>query len=115
MEFIDQILNDIEKAEIHNFNANKTMQDAVRKVLLAGVYFNGTLRPGEKADASRNFAISMGIRALNAEPPATDEELGQDLRASIKAMRLVENAMTELAKCVPVDKPAPKTGPSKHR
>ncbi len=37
-------LTDLEKTKIYQFNADPEMVEAVRKVLLASMYSNGTLR-----------------------------------------------------------------------
>lgn len=99
---LDSYLNEIEKAEAQRFCENKTMMETVRKVLLMGIYYNGTLRPGEPADPLRNFALTMADRELLKE--YTDEELGRNLRAKRIAIDLVELGFKELEKLKKVDK-----------
>lgn len=96
-EFSDKILNPVEQAEVQKFVENQTMFEAVKKILLAGIYFNGTLRAGEPADPTRNFTLSLVARsAQNGEQFFTNEQLGQDLRACSEGIRLVESGLKSL-------------------
>lgn len=110
-ELLDKILNDIEKAELEKFAANPTMVETVKKVLLAGIYFNGTLRPGEAADATRNFALGL---VFNRDAAYTDEALGADLRASAAGIRVVEQGFDQITKLVAAQStPKPKKNPGR--
>lgn len=102
----DLFLNEIEKTELQTFASNPTMLEAVRKVVLAGVYFNGTLAPGQPAQARRNFALSNPM-AKGTE--MTDEQLGQAVRAQAEGVRMVEVGFAEIEKL----KPAKSTGKPK--
>lgn len=93
-EYINTFLNDIEKDAIIAFNENKTMAEAVRKVLLASIYVNGTLRPGVPANASRNFAFFLAA----SDKAISDEKLGEDLRGRLYGVSIVETGFVELAK-----------------
>lgn len=97
-ELAEQILNDIEKAEVLKFIENRTMVEAVRKVLLSGVYFNGTLRAGEKAEAGRNFALALVVQKLANNEEISNELLGQDIRGAAEGIRLVEIGFSQLDK-----------------
>ena len=90
---IDTILSDKEKKEVEKFLSNSVQKEAIRKVLLFGAYGNGTLLPDEAADPQYNFALSLG-----AAREVSDEQLGQDLRGSIKAIELLETAFKQLEK-----------------
>lgn len=96
-DFVASLLNDIEKDAVATFVTNHTMLNAVRKVLLAGLYHNGTLSGGTEADPSRNFALSMAFN----NPDATNEALGADLRANAKAIILLQVALAQLEKFKP--------------
>ena len=74
------------------------MVEAVRKVLLASIYENGTLRAGKKAEPLKNAALSLVFKVFNGEATFTDTELGQDLRALAYGVRFLEAGFTELAK-----------------
>lgn len=90
-EFMDKILNDIERDALASFMAQPTMVEAVKKVLLAGVYFNGTLRQGEPADPLTNFALSTAFRT-----GASNEDIGADIRAAAEGIRAVESGFSSL-------------------
>jgi hypothetical protein len=89
------MLNDKEKSEIEKFCANETLKEAVRKVLLAGIYENGVLKEGQKADPSKNFALYEAFMSTNGAP-ITDAELGQVIRAKAWGIKAVEMAFAEL-------------------
>lgn len=89
------MLNDKEKSEIEKFWANDTLREAVRKVLLAGIYENGVLKEGKKADPSKNFALYEAFQSTQGAP-ITDAELGQVIRAKAWGIRTVEMAFAEL-------------------
>lgn len=105
----DYYLNDIERDAIATFVGNPTMLEAVRKVLLAGAYFNGTLQEGIKAIPNYNFALML---VANREAAYTDEALGADLRAAYAGVRLIEQGFARLEeykaeKSTPKDKRNP--------
>lgn len=87
-------LNTIEKSEIEKFLENTTLKEAVKKVLLSGIYFNGTLKEGEKANATRNFALALA--SVGISQGITDEVLGQDIRARAVGIGLLEDAFSQL-------------------
>lgn len=91
-DHVDYILNDIEKAQLQAFIDNPTAVQAVKKVLLKAAYFEGVLVPGEDPMPARNAALSF----LNNEQSHTNEVLGQQLRALIEAVRLVEQGFNYL-------------------
>ncbi len=86
-------LNDVEKAAVEQFYNFETMREAVKKVILASVYENGTLKEGVEAIPTRNAAFSL----VSAKPETPNEQLGADLRAMWEGVRLVENAFNHLA------------------
>jgi hypothetical protein len=92
------ILNDIEKDAVGSFVSNKTLFDAVKKVILAAVYFNGTLRQGQPARPTLNAALSL---AMSKE--YSNEQLGEDLRALAEGVRLVEVGFGKLEELKPAD------------
>lgn len=102
-KYIDKILNPVEQIEMEKFANNRVMFEAVRKVLLAGVYFNGTLRKEENADPTQNFALSLAFLSAQKDgttqqlhPHYTNEQLGEDLRACAEGIRMVERGFTNL-------------------
>lgn len=89
-------LSDIEHERIVSFYNDAVMREAVRKVILAGVYNNGVLKPGEPADPTKNFALSLAF----AKGDYSNEDLGADLRAVAEGIRAVEQGFNELSKYV---------------
>jgi len=99
-------LNDIEKAELEKFVENKTMFEAVRKVLLAGVYFSGTLKEGEPANARNNFILAQLTQPIMENAPA--QEYGLYTKALVNGVKLVEtgfNDFEKFRKVEPEEKP----------
>ena len=92
-------LSDIEAEKLIQFNTDPIMREAVRKILLAGVYLNGVLEPGKPGMPKRNFALALAFRE-----GMTNEMLGQDLRAAAEGIRTIETAFDKIAEYVPVAK-----------
>lgn len=94
-------LTDIERELIEAFVKNETQREAVKKVLLFGIYSNGVIKAGLKHDPTMNWAL-----ALSADMDrASNEQLGANLRAVTEGLRVVEHAFVELSK---FDKGEPK-------
>lgn len=88
-------LTDREKEKIEQFYKDETMREAVRKVLLAGIYHHGTLTAGLKApDSNQNFLAYMASMA--SQTGVTNEIIGADLRAKVEGIRIVESSFKEL-------------------
>lgn len=94
-------LNDLEIEKVAAFYKDEVMREAVRKVLLAGIYYNGTLVPGVAANPAQNFVLQYAFLVEMQNVPVSDAELGSDVRAEVKAIRKVEQAFGELAKATP--------------
>lgn len=86
-------LNSIEEDQLSHLAENLTLLNAVKKVLLEGVYSNGVLVAGENAESGRNFALSL---AFSKE--ASNEQIGADLRACAEGIRIIESGFKELEK-----------------
>jgi len=87
-EFLDSILDDREKALLAQFADNEDMREVVRKVLLAGLYAEGTLRKGVKAETNFNAAFYR----VAFEKGITNDEAGADLKATFHGITSLENA-----------------------
>jgi hypothetical protein len=96
-------LNDLEKAKIIQFNADPEMVEAVRKVILASMYSNGTLRPGVDASPMTNAAFAMVMKTVRGEGVMTNEEIGQDLRGLAHGVMLLESGFKRLEAIKPVE------------
>lgn len=93
-EFTDSFLNDVERDALITAANNPTLIHALKKVLLADVYFKGTLRAGIAPDPTRNAAFALAFGNTNTP----NEVLGQDIRAQAEAVRLVEGGFTRFEK-----------------
>ena len=102
-------LNEVEQAAVQAFFENEGMRESVKKVLLAAMYENGTLKPGVKADFTRNLALSLVANTTGI----SNEQLGADLRAMWEGIRLVENAFNKMGEIKKVE--AKETKPNKAR
>jgi hypothetical protein len=101
----DEFLTDIEKAKLEQFAADEEMFDAVKKVALAWIYEQGTIKKGKKKyDGLQNFLVVHASR----NPSATDEQLGQHLRAVYQGLNALENAFQALAQFKQTPPPPPK-------
>lgn len=106
-DFTDQVLSDVEKSALTAFADNAIAMGAVKKILLAAGYHNGTLRAGAEnaADPTRNAALALAF-----EKGFTNEQLGQDIRALAEAVRLVESGFKTLDKYKSPPKPGKPAG-----
>ena len=109
----NKILDDREVSEVQKFLKSKTMLQAVKKVLLAGLFDNGTIKPGEDVDFTRNFAIQQAMFAIQANPEVSDADLGQNLRANVAALRLIDLGFQELSKYAPTETTAEEKNPAR--
>ncbi|RLF07588.1 MAG: hypothetical protein DRJ64_02675 [Thermoprotei archaeon] len=90
---MDEILNDKEVSEVQRFLENPVLKQAIEKIVLFGVYSNGTLQKGKEANPMRNFAITIN------EPDGksmSDEQVGQILRAKRYAIEMLEEGFGQL-------------------
>lgn len=87
-------LTDLEIAKIEQFCEDKEMFEAVKKVLLSGIYSHGTIQQGYTPDPLQNGAYSLVSLALTN--PIPDEVLGQTLRAQWAGINALQNAFNSL-------------------
>lgn len=87
-------LTELEVASIEQFCANKTMYDAVKKVLLAGIYTQGTVQKDFIPDPLTNGAFLLAGHSLNN--PIPDEVLGQHIRGMWSGINALKNAFDDL-------------------
>jgi hypothetical protein len=95
-----QYLSDLEQEKIIAFNQDTVLVDAVRKVLLAAIYTNGTLRKDLAPEPTKNAALSLAFYAM-ANGSVTNDALGEDLRALAQAVRLLEGGLAQLSSIKP--------------
>jgi hypothetical protein len=99
-DFVNSILSENEQKAVIQFNGSEVMREAVKKILLAGLYRNGVMRAGQPSDALRNAAF--GVVAGNTS--YNNEELGADLRALWQGINALELAFNEISKFRPAEK-----------
>lgn len=91
-DFLDSILDFTEQAYLKTFMENDIMKQAVKKVVLAGIYYNGVLEAGKEPEPARNFLLGTTDGFIQL----SDEALGQKLRAGSTAVGLLENGFQSL-------------------
>lgn len=87
-------LTEIEIEKIENFCKDVVLLEAVRKVMLQGIYTHGTLQKGITPDPLKNGALSLAAVAINN--PIPDEALGQHIRGIWAGLNALENAFNDL-------------------
>lgn len=107
-------LNEIEKNQVEAFVSNETMKLAVKKVLLAGIYNNGTLKQGQDPKATQNFALAGVIKAIANGEKVDYQSIGQDLTACATGIYLLETGFQQLEKLKKVvSEPKEKKNPAR--
>ena len=91
-------LTDTEKSKIMAFNADPILVEAIRKVMLASIYSNGTLKKGYDSDPLKNGALTLAFVALQGRGTVSNEDLGADLRGLAQGVMLLETGFNELSK-----------------
>ncbi len=86
------ILTELEKDKLAFIAGDEVMFNAVKKVVLSSIYFDGTLNKKGIPDPQKNFCLALASR-----PGAKNEELGAELRASLAGVQLLEKGFQELA------------------
>lgn len=85
---------ELEISKIEQFCADTEMFNAVKKVLLAGIYTHGTIQRGFTPDPLKNGALSLVH--LSTANPVTDEVLGQHIRGVWEGLNALQNAVQNL-------------------
>jgi len=83
-------LSDLEKESIEAFCANKTMYNAVKKVVLAGIYSHGVIKAGEAHDPYKNRAFAL------IASHSDSKELGDNVKAWFEGVGALEEAYNKL-------------------
>lgn len=89
-----QFLTESEVLKVEQFCNDEVMFEAVKKVLLNGIYTQGTVQKGFKIDPLNNGALSLA--ALSTNNPIPDDVLGQHIRGVWAGLNALENAIKEL-------------------
>ena len=94
--YAKEALTKAQVLKIEQFCKDKEMYDAVRQVLLAGLYTHGVVRKGEKHNPLVNGAFALV--ALAGTNPIPDAELGAHLRGQWFGINALESAFNTLSK-----------------
>lgn len=96
--------NDEEKLILARFAKDEKMVAAVKKLFLATIYSQGTLEAG-KTPNEFNFIFN-----IVSEESKSDEQIGQETRASVAALGFLKHAFTKLKEFLPAQPTTPKAG-----
>jgi hypothetical protein len=86
-----EILSELERDKVVQFNEDKIMTQAVKKVLLHAVYNSGVLRQGGDVDPTQNFVLGLANNQT-----LTNEVLGQEVRAAYWGVATVKQGFDKL-------------------
>ncbi len=95
-------LSEAEAMKVQMFCADPIMKEAVRKVLLSGIYFDGILEEGKAADPLKNFIL--GTMSQSVVHMMTAEEKGKKLDAILNGISMVETGFKRLDEVKQVEK-----------
>lgn len=102
-------LTPVDIVKIETFCKDEVMFEAVKKVLLAGIYYHGTPEQG-LSTAKEVINGAYSLVAMSTNYPIDDAILGQNLRAQWAGINVLKNAIDELKKIkseVKADVPSP--------
>jgi len=91
---MQQYLNEIEIEKIEAFCKDEILLEAVKKVLLQGLYTHGVNHPGQKAEPLLNGAFSLV--SMTVSNPIPNELLGEQLKAQWAGINTIHNAFESL-------------------
>lgn len=92
-------LNEVEKEELRKLAQNKTAMQALEKVMLEPIYFQGVLNPGEEAKPHHNVFVAQLTQPVMENAP--NEEFGLYAKAMVNGLKFVQTGITKLGKFVP--------------
>lgn len=90
---LNEIFDDLEKSKVQAFLEDPVMSEAVKKALLCGIYYNGTLKKGKKANPLNNFTLGL----VSNKPDLSNEQIGSQLRAMWEGINALELGFSNLA------------------
>ena len=89
-----EYLTELQIAKIETFCADTEMYEAVRQVLLSGLYTHGVPKKGKKHNPLINGAFALV--SLAGENPIPDVELGAHIRGQWFGINALQNAFNQL-------------------
>ena len=91
-DYIDSYLNDLERIQLQKFVDDEAMSSVVKKVLLGGIYQNGTLKKGADPKSEINCAFSYLNYADGRGVEVSNELVGANIRALLAGIKAVKFA-----------------------
>ena len=82
-------LSEQERLLVEAFYKNETQRDAVKKVLLNGIYNNGVISAGGKHNGNENWVYGLPWKA-DGQNTVSNEKLGEQVRAIAEAIKNIE-------------------------
>ena len=87
-------LNKRETTKLIAFYKDEVLREALKKVLLEGVYRHGVLKEGEPANPLKNYTLAV----VSKKGQYSNEQVGADLRATWEGINMVESAFETISK-----------------
>ena len=84
-------LTELEISKIEQFCSDENMYEAVKKIMLAALYYDGAMRKGEEFIA-KNQAFGLISQAYSQGADVSDATLGASLRGLFEGVNLLEQA-----------------------
>jgi hypothetical protein len=91
---MQEYLNENEIAKVEAFCKDEVLYNAVKKVLLQGIYTHGVFEKGVEFNPKKNVAFSLVQHTLTN--PIPDAEIGSHLRSVFAGLNALENSFKEL-------------------
>jgi len=99
------VLTSKELLKLQGIIKDKTFLSALKKLFLSSIYYNGTLEKDVEPEPRRNFICNLlYTEDMSMDYNISNERLGEKVRASVEAIRLIEQSFRELE--LLEDKPA---------
>ena len=91
---MQEYLTELEVEKIEQFCKDDVMYEAVRKIILQGIYSQGVIEKGLKHDPLKNAAFNLA--SLSVSNPIPDAELGANIRGMWAGVNYLKNAFDSL-------------------
>jgi len=97
-----EYINEAEKNELVKLSENEVMKEAIKKILLADIYHNGTLEKDRGSEIHRNWVFGLVMNEMGQDFKQTDSELGAKLKNCIEGIRTVQQAFKKIEEYRPI-------------
>lgn len=84
---------EIKRELLTAFNANADLKQALKEELLAGIYSNGVIVPGQVHNPLQNWALST---VFGAEDSVTNEMIGAKIVAIAEGIKFLESSFKKI-------------------